>query len=264
MWGMAQEMGLDFVDLDMVGVDFTAVATIPETTARHHNVIVIADEDGTPVVAASNPTDVFAMDDLRTIIGRGFNVVVATRARSRSYIGRAFNSGGDAADMAMEASLGFDGTEADGGPRRHPGRHRRGPDRPLRQPALLQASTNERRTSTLSRRRRAPHPLSDRWVLHDVSTAPRPCRGHHPPQGHGGHERRRAPHPPGRPDLAQRRQQGHRPADGDATHDQRREGRHAGSRQVERRTWASPTSDSTRISSRNTSTSYTKPYGTSW
>ena len=112
MWGMAEEMGLDFVDLDTVGVDVTEAGTIPEATARHHNVIVIANDDGTPVVAASNPTDVFAMDDLRTIMGRNFIVVVATRSQISSYIGRTFNSGGDAADMAMEASLGFDGSEA--------------------------------------------------------------------------------------------------------------------------------------------------------
>ena len=74
--------------------------------------IVIANDDGVPVVAASNPTDVFAMDDLRTIMGRNFIVVVATRSQISSYIGRTFNSGGDAADMAMEASLGFDGSEA--------------------------------------------------------------------------------------------------------------------------------------------------------
>jgi type IV pilus assembly protein PilB len=111
MWGMAEEMGLDFIDLDSVGVDFTEAGTIPEATARHHNVIVIANDDGTPVVAASNPTDVFAMDDLRTIMGRNFIVVVATRSQISSYIGRAFNSGGDAADMAMEASLGIDGSQ---------------------------------------------------------------------------------------------------------------------------------------------------------
>ena len=34
------------------------------------------------------------MDDLRTIIGRSFIVVVATRTQITAYIGRAFNSGG--------------------------------------------------------------------------------------------------------------------------------------------------------------------------
>jgi type IV pilus assembly protein PilB len=110
MWGMAQEMGLEFVDLDTFGIDFAEAGSIPEATARHHNVIVIGNEEGVPVVAASNPTDVFAMDDLRTIMGRNFILVVATRTQISSYIGRVFNSGGDAADMAVEASLGFDGS----------------------------------------------------------------------------------------------------------------------------------------------------------
>ncbi len=67
------------------------------------------------MVAASNPTDVFAMDDLRTIMGRSFTVVVATRTQITTYIGKAFNSGSDAADMAMEASLGIEGTGAQAG-----------------------------------------------------------------------------------------------------------------------------------------------------
>ncbi|MGA2837999.1 MAG: ATPase, T2SS/T4P/T4SS family [Acidimicrobiales bacterium] len=114
MWGMAEEMGLQFVDLDTVGVDLTVSDVIPETTARHHNVMVIALDGGVPVVASSNPTDVFAMDDLRTILGSNFIVVVATRSQISAYIGRAFSSG-DAADMAMEASLGIEGSAQDNG-----------------------------------------------------------------------------------------------------------------------------------------------------
>ena len=107
MWGMAEEMGLRFVDLDTAGVDLTVAGALPESTARHHNVMVIAHENGVPVVATSNPTDVFAMDDLRTIIGTNFIVVVATRTQISAYISRAFNSG-DASDMAKEASLGIE------------------------------------------------------------------------------------------------------------------------------------------------------------
>jgi type IV pilus assembly protein PilB len=91
------------------------MGAIPEATARYHNVIVIGNENGTPVVAASNPTDVFAMDDLRTIIGRKFKSSWSPRTQISAYIGRVFNSGGDAADMAMEASLGFDGEGSEEG-----------------------------------------------------------------------------------------------------------------------------------------------------
>ena len=64
------------------------------------------------MVAASNPTDVFAMDDLRTIIGRNFVTVVATRSQISTYISRAYHGGGDAADMAKTASLEFGREEA--------------------------------------------------------------------------------------------------------------------------------------------------------
>ncbi len=81
VWAMAQEVGVEFVDLNKVNIDRTAVALIPQSTAEHHMVLPIAFENGVPVVAMANPTDVFAMDDLRTIMGRNFKPVVATRSQ---------------------------------------------------------------------------------------------------------------------------------------------------------------------------------------
>ncbi len=160
MWGMAQEMGLEFVDLDTASINFTAVATLPEATARHHNVIVIAEEDGRPVVAASNPTDVFAMDDLRTIIGRRFKIVVATRSQITSYIDKAFDSGAD--EAAMEASMGID-TATDGGPDDIQAVTEEAPIVRYVNLLILQA-LNERGVGHPHRadRWRAPYPLSDR------------------------------------------------------------------------------------------------------
>ncbi len=110
MWGMAQEMGLEFVDLDLQTTDFAAAYHLPEATARHHNVLVFGNRDGVPLVAASNPTDVFAMDDLRTIIGRNFITVVATRSQINTYIDRAYHQGGDATEVAASAASDFDDT----------------------------------------------------------------------------------------------------------------------------------------------------------
>ena len=108
MWGMAQEMGLGFRDLELEGTDLAAAFDLPENTARHHNVLVIGrDADGNPIVAASNPTDVFAMDDLRTIIGRNFVTVVATRSQINAAIEKAYHHGGDAGDLATTAANEF-------------------------------------------------------------------------------------------------------------------------------------------------------------
>jgi len=113
MWGMAQEMGLEFVDLDLQNTDFAAAYHLPEATARHHNVLVFGNRDGVPLVATSNPTDVFAMDDLRTIIGRTFITVVATRSQISTYIERAYHQGGDASEVAQSVASDFDDTMDD-------------------------------------------------------------------------------------------------------------------------------------------------------
>lgn len=107
MWGMAKEMGLDYVDLEHRSVNYSVAYLLPEATARHHNVAVIDLQESIPVVAASNPTDVFAMDDLRTIIGRNFVTVVSTRSQINAYIDKAYHQGGDAEAVASSAAAEF-------------------------------------------------------------------------------------------------------------------------------------------------------------
>jgi type IV pilus assembly protein PilB len=82
---MAQEAGLEFVDLNQINIDRAAVALIPQSTAEHHMVLPIGFENGLPVVAMANPNDVFAMDDLRTIMGGNFKPVVATRSQLATF-----------------------------------------------------------------------------------------------------------------------------------------------------------------------------------
>lgn len=177
MWGMAREMGLEFVDLDVRSVDFASVYALPEATARHHNVLLIGYSDtGAPVVAASNPTDVFAMDDLRTILGRSFVIVVATRSQITAYIDKAYNQGGDASEAAYTAASDFDDTGDD-----LESLHAVVDDAPIvRYVNLLILQALNERASDIHVEPSAEN-LRIRYridgVLHDVSTAPRAISG---------------------------------------------------------------------------------------
>jgi type IV pilus assembly protein PilB len=104
VWAMAQEVGLEFVDLNQVNIDRTAVALIPQSTAEHHMVLPIAFENGVPVVAMANPTDVFAMDDLRTIMGSNFKPVVATRSQLVTFNRIARDSTVEVSALAQDAA----------------------------------------------------------------------------------------------------------------------------------------------------------------
>ncbi|HSL12474.1 MAG TPA: ATPase, T2SS/T4P/T4SS family [Actinomycetota bacterium] len=75
---LAEQVGLEFVDLADFPVDPTATALLPEALARRYRALPIGDRDGKLLVAMSDPANVYALDDIRTITGRDVQPVVAT------------------------------------------------------------------------------------------------------------------------------------------------------------------------------------------
>lgn len=103
VWAMAQEVGLEFIDLSTISIDHSAVTLVPEATARHHVVLPIGFNNGVPIVAMANPTDVFAMDDLRTLMGRNFTTVVATRSQIQTFLRYSYDTDVNVSDVADDA-----------------------------------------------------------------------------------------------------------------------------------------------------------------
>ena len=75
---LAEQVGLDFVDLDEFPVEATATVLLPETLARRYRALPIGEREGKLLVAMSDPANVYALDDIRTITGRDVQPVVAT------------------------------------------------------------------------------------------------------------------------------------------------------------------------------------------
>jgi type IV pilus assembly protein PilB len=75
---LAEQVGLEFVDLNEFPIDATATVLLPEALSRRYRAIPIGDRDGRLLVAMSDPANVYALDDIRTITGREVQPVVAT------------------------------------------------------------------------------------------------------------------------------------------------------------------------------------------
>jgi len=75
---LAEQVGLEFVDLTDYPIDPTATALLPEALARRYRALPIGDRDGKLLVAMSDPANVYALDDIRTITGRDVQPLVAT------------------------------------------------------------------------------------------------------------------------------------------------------------------------------------------
>ncbi len=86
----ATEAGMEFVDLNEQQLDPEATKLIPEALARRHRVLALAYRGDTPVIGMANPSDVFAVDDLRTLLGNDLHIVVCSPGQISEYLSRVY------------------------------------------------------------------------------------------------------------------------------------------------------------------------------
>ncbi len=103
---MAEEIGLEFVDLNDFSMDLKAIQSIPEAMAKRHQILAIGYRNGVPIIAMANPSNVFAMDDLRTVLGRDIVTVVSSPRQITDYISRMYRHDKEASDAATRAAIG--------------------------------------------------------------------------------------------------------------------------------------------------------------
>jgi type IV pilus assembly protein PilB len=101
---LAMQIGLPFMDLSDFQIDLTAAQTIPQTLAKRYTALPIAFEEETLVVAMSDPGNVFAVDDIRTLTGRDIRIVVATRSDIADAIERVSRVDAEVGDLAASAA----------------------------------------------------------------------------------------------------------------------------------------------------------------
>jgi type IV pilus assembly protein PilB len=102
---LAEQLGLEFIDLGEANVDASAVSIVPEATARRYNCIPIRfDEDGRLVLAMADPANVVAVDDIRAMSKRDVRTVVATKADVVACINRHYRLDRTAETLAEEAA----------------------------------------------------------------------------------------------------------------------------------------------------------------
>jgi type IV pilus assembly protein PilB len=106
---LAEQIGMRFVDLTDFAVDGAAIASVPPTVCRRYNALPVGFEDGRLLVAMSDPANIFAIDDMRSISGLDVRPLVATKSDVLAAIDRYHRVDGDLDDLSMA----LDATEED-------------------------------------------------------------------------------------------------------------------------------------------------------
>jgi type IV pilus assembly protein PilB len=98
---LAQQIGLRFVDLGDFPVDGAAIASVPSSVCRRYNALPIGYDEGKLLVAMSDPANVFAIDDIRSLTGIDVKPAVATKSDVTAAINRYHRVDGDLDDLTM-------------------------------------------------------------------------------------------------------------------------------------------------------------------
>lgn len=109
---LAKHLRLEFVDLTDYPVDAAAARLISDSMARRYLALPIGWYEGRLIVAMADPSNVFAVDDIRTVTGAEIRIAVATAGSVLGAISRFHRVDSEAEDASAEAANTFEG-EAD-------------------------------------------------------------------------------------------------------------------------------------------------------
>ena len=103
MRAMAEQHGLDYVNLAEVSIPPSVVELVPESVARENVAIPLSESDGKLTVIVSDPMDYDTFDKLRFILNRQIEIALAPREAILEAINRHYGQTvGESADSMLQ------------------------------------------------------------------------------------------------------------------------------------------------------------------
>ncbi len=157
---LSRQYGVPFINLAQFDIDASVLKLIPAETAQKYQIVPIGRSGATLTIAMTDPTNVFALDDIKFMTGYNVEPVVASEtavgdAIQKYYQGAGARQGGNGAGGGNQGQRGAGGQHPRPGDAQPRGlRHRRrGRGR----------STRSRSSTSPRSRSRAARPRSSGW-----------------------------------------------------------------------------------------------------
>jgi type IV pilus assembly protein PilB len=102
---LAEQHGLDYLDLSVVEIEGEAAVLLPENVARRYKALPVKFLDDTVVlVAVADPTNMLAQDDIRLALGRNTKIAVAESDLLERAISKTYHAPIEVGEDALHAS----------------------------------------------------------------------------------------------------------------------------------------------------------------
>jgi len=108
---LSRQYGVPAINLQYFEIDSSVVKLIPEETAKRYQILPLSRVGASLTIAMVDPTNVFAMDDIKFMTGFNIEPVVASESAIMEAIDKAY--GGSAQESNVDELLASMGDEAD-------------------------------------------------------------------------------------------------------------------------------------------------------
>jgi type IV pilus assembly protein PilB len=105
---LSKQYGVPSINLSEFEIEDPVVRLIPEEVAQKHQVIAINRAGSTLIVAMADPSNIFAIDDIKFLTGYNIEVVVAPENAIKEAIDRYYGQSNTALEQAMGDIEGLD------------------------------------------------------------------------------------------------------------------------------------------------------------
>lgn len=103
---LAEEFGMEYVDLTKAEVEAEALANIPQKLVHRRNLMPLARNNGTLIVATGDPFDAYAIDELATLTGLHIHPVLGSPREITRLLKQHFGVGGETVSALVEEAKG--------------------------------------------------------------------------------------------------------------------------------------------------------------
>ncbi|WP_317205631.1 GspE/PulE family protein [Janthinobacterium sp.] len=99
---LARQFDIPYINLKFYNISAEVVRLLPETQARRFRALVLEDRRGTLLVGMSDPTDLFAYDEIARILKRGIELAVVNESEVLQAIDRIYRRTEDITELTRE------------------------------------------------------------------------------------------------------------------------------------------------------------------
>src|SRR5438477_9877508 len=110
---LSRQYGVPAINLSFFEIDAAVVKLIPHETAKRYQILPLSRVGASLTIAMVDPTNVFAMDDIKFMTGFNIEPVVASESSIAEAIDKAYGAGAAGTEENLEDVMASLGEEAD-------------------------------------------------------------------------------------------------------------------------------------------------------